>query len=471
MTGGAAATHPAARALEISIVLTEDPPVVRFVVLADGRRTAQVDVPAETVGVPADLGRLRLQVAEPRFHLPPAALEELRRALHEPSRPADEPIWLSLRRPWGHLPAVPWERLLQAALGVPLIRAPFPSLPPVATPDQLRVVVCASSSGTSKAFALADLVDEVVDQLSRVAERVRMDVFTDAASFPDVVRTLDRHRDPRTVRVHDPRALAGRERPAPGTTPGSELADPWLAWVSDVVGPDGIDVLHIIAPGHVSSDYGGVVLPALPASARNTDAQRVLGAADLAMFQRLTGAWLLGLTVARPGMNGVGLRLLAHRTAQQWAGPVVLYDPYVDPTQGTELSTMYPWLLRRATGAPRTPALTVYCHRSSSVTPAEGERTRGATWAQPPLYVRELLQDLTLARGRTLDLIHGVNAAPAWVTANQRALERAAAPLLERGSVEPTTSAQQALRRGIEDALKLVSAALERHAGAPPGRT
>jgi len=463
--------------IDVSIDLTAEPVVVRFRVEITGTVTGEVHVPAAAIGVPVSLAELRLLSAEPSFQIPPGALDDLRRALHLPRRPSTRPVWLRLRRPWGYLPAIPWERLLQPALGVPVLRLPFYAVPPVATYDQLRVVVCASSRKTPGTIPVEDLVDELIEQVAGVSERTRIDVFADAEAYPRVADRLSRRSDAPGVHVHDPSAWAGAERrqleqkhDAMAVDDQKEqYANPWLRWMMQVLNGAGVDVLHLVAPGYLSANYGAVALPASPISGPDDGKTCLLGAADLKAFQRRTGSWLLGFTVPRPGVNNVGLRLLAHRMAQQWTGPVLLYDPYADATRGLELGHAYPWLFLRGAGVPRTPALTLYCHPGAPMVAVQPAHTRAPMRTDPANLIEAWAQTYTLAKGRTLGMIEDEHGAPAWVTADQRSLERAAALLIEPISGNQRASvSQQAARRGVEDALQFVSDVIERYASAEP---
>ena len=86
--------------------------------------------------------------------------------------PRDAPVWLEFRRPFGYLPVIPWERLVQPFLGIPLLRLPFSAVSAVVRSNPLRIALCAPLVGTA---ALVEFLQEVVPALPT---RTRVDVFT-----------------------------------------------------------------------------------------------------------------------------------------------------------------------------------------------------------------------------------------------------------------------------------------------------
>src|SRR5205809_222794 len=79
------------------------------------------------------------------IQLPNDLLTELSGWMHQETD-GDRPLWVHLCKPYGELRFVPWERLLGAALGVPILMLPdfiFPR--PRESSSALEVALCASA--------------------------------------------------------------------------------------------------------------------------------------------------------------------------------------------------------------------------------------------------------------------------------------------------------------------------------------
>src|SRR6516165_3403768 len=125
--------------------------------IAEGCRLHQ-EISLEQLGIPLDLHGIDKALSKRSELVLPSGLgEELRVALAPTPRRA--PVWLEFRRPFGYLPVIPWERLVQPLLGIPVLRLPFSAVPAVVRSSSLTIALCAPLAGTA---ALVEFLQEVV---------------------------------------------------------------------------------------------------------------------------------------------------------------------------------------------------------------------------------------------------------------------------------------------------------------------
>src|SRR6266566_2662749 len=98
------------------------------------------------MGLPKNMREAReYHYGEPSYAIPDVVVQGLHKKLSEVLDPG-VPLWLQLTSDCGILSMVPWERLLQADLNVPLLRLPYFALKPLApTSSSLDIVLCAST--------------------------------------------------------------------------------------------------------------------------------------------------------------------------------------------------------------------------------------------------------------------------------------------------------------------------------------
>ncbi|WP_137161745.1 hypothetical protein [Blastococcus sp. CCUG 61487] len=399
----------------------------------------------EDLGLPLDLIGLDEALAEGGpAALPEAWRTELLQAL-EPA-PPDEPVWLDFRRPFGHLPAVPWERMLVPHLGRPVVRLPFSAVLPPAAPDDLRVAVCAPWVRTT---ALRDFLRTVVP----VLPGARVDVFAaDTTAAEAVPPDAD-------VRFHLPPT---QDPQAPPPAPGRPSADPrpdnpWLLWMLDEIGPGTVDVVHLICPARVSENYGMLDFGASPAGTENPRSIRLVGIGQLLDVLTRLGAW--SLSVAMPGdrtprRGEAGLRIFMHRMTGLLSGPVVLQAP-AGPAD--DLAAAYRFLHTPShQPMPATPSLMVACHpflvRSRTTSSAPNKDDAAVDW------IERALRDCTLDEDVLIKARKGSTEPSAWVASSQRILERWTSDLL---ATEVDPAAPTPASRGVTDALAFISRSIE----------
>ncbi|WP_346623818.1 hypothetical protein [Blastococcus montanus] len=421
-----------------------DPVGVHVEVDLPGSVRLQRDLALEELGLPLDLKGIDRALAEAvPLILPEAWRSELLRAL-EPA-PPDEPVWLDFRRPFGHLPAMPWERMMVPHLGRPLVRLPFSAVPPPEVPDDLRVAVCAPWAGTT---ALRDFLEDVVP----VVPGARIDVFAaDPGARDGVVPGT-------AVRFHEPPTEDAGAATTGGRSGSIRPDNPWLRWMLDVIGPGTVDVVHLICPAGVSENYGMLDFGASPAGGESPRSVRLVGIGQLLDVLTELGAWSLSVAMPEVRTRGgeAGLRIFAHRMTGLLSGPVTLQAP-AGPAH--ELAAAYRFLYTPAPGpVPRTPSLMVACHpglvraRTTAVAPARGQDDEAAQ------RIERALRDCTLDADVLRTARRSTTEPSAWVASSQRILERWTSNVLGT-EVDPAVSST--VPSGVTAALSFISRSIE----------
>ena len=422
-----------------------------------------VTIRPEELGLPRSFeDARRFRYGEPHFRLPEELAMRLKARLDERDDPAAA-LWLELAQPSGTLSLVPWERLLQPTLSLPVFRIPFFAIPAVANPGSLDVVFCASSPVAKQPIDIEELLGRLIEQAIRsLPDDSNLHIFTDVRSFPEMSERLrgravrqSSHR----IFLYDPRQSASLfrrhrtieedpEEQAPDRS--GTIQNPWLQWILHAMGQRGVDAVHFLAHGFLAAEQGALALAESPMENRDQRWARFVGSAELSAFLTRIGAWSVSFSVAPENFSVLGLRLLTDQLARQRVGPVMLHD--MSDGNAETLGRALRFTL--GGGAPddvRTAGMherpvALYCHPSRTGTVASMEQ---ANW---------YLAQHTLAGGRTGEYIRQSASLPSWLLAAQRTLERSSAELMELRQSETADPE----RVGIERALSFLSGVVDR---------
>jgi hypothetical protein len=391
--------------------------------------------------------------------MPQRVLRQLGETLRM-TRPG-EPAWLRVASPAAHLPAVPWETLLQPALGVPVLRLPESLVTPVASTSRLDIAVCVTDAVATDYDADAHLRRLVEQVGATLPGRTHLHVFCGSATSR---RALDSAGLPRVI-VHEPdsRAWETDEGSSCGSSSrglAGRVENPWLRWVIDAVDPTSVDVVHFVCPGYLSAPYGALDLGLSPLGVQDDRYCRIVTAAELLAFMTRVGAWGVGFTIPARHAWPAGIRLLAHRLDQLNPGPVIVDAPHYAPDGDSALGDAYRMLFSdMPTPLPCSPSCTVYVN-PGRVREALGRSPKGEE-RRFESAVHERVGELTLESDPSPSLLGGASEPPAWLAANQRVLERWASTVIASGEEDEHRSA---VVSGLHDALADVSAIVARHA-------
>lgn len=323
---------------------------------------------AKSIGVPASLQELRRQYhySEPNFQLPSTVRQNLSFNLAP-----QQPLWLELARPYGNLPVVPWERLLHPHVQRPILRLPYFTLQPTINIDSLELVLCASTPEAKSLFGLSDIIERIT---RIVLESLQMyavvHIFTDMgyySALQERLRGLPANPAEGQVILHNPQETANFAPPGRNSsiseTPG-QIDSPWLRWMSQALAGRGIDIVHFICHGYLSSDQGVLAFAETPLQNVDQAWARFVGAQQLTTFLTQSGAWGITFTSPESNFSKSGLRLLADQIARLRPGTVLLHEADEDDNRMTALASAYRFLLSgtQLTNLPDSAALNLYCH-------------------------------------------------------------------------------------------------------------
>lgn len=270
------------------------------------------------------------------FRFPDWAIDEMRADLAGGA--PGEPLWLHLERPSGYLGAVPWERLLQPALGIPVLRLPVVEAGlPRETPRTLEVLLCASGPVAKESIDVAPTLRMMVDQMrSQAFRRIRIHVFTDQefqGALP-LEWTRGGALAGGEVIVHDPQGAARFAIPEAHERVSEvkdRLESPWLLWMRQALSGRSVDVAHFLCHGYLSFDRGALSLAESPLENQDRRSARFVGVHELNTFLTQVGAWSTAFSSPENNYSEVGLRLLADSVAQTRPGPLLIHDLPRDP--------------------------------------------------------------------------------------------------------------------------------------------
>jgi hypothetical protein len=406
---------------------------VRFQLHLGAEPLHDVTVPSSEMKLPPSLRRIARNAGVRKLHMPQRVIDEFRRALAD--RPADEPLWLRLESPSGHLGAVPWEHLFQPRLRKPIFRLPEVVLPAVPTGRRLEVVVNACCPRTTAPYDVRRLLHEFVAEIRDIdLDGTGITVFTALEGAESELADLE-------VRV---RRVDGELPPEEQDVP--EVTSPWLRRVAHEMSDTSVDVVHFICPGHLDASSGALWLGAADA----THGPAPVQAGEVCAFMTHVGAWAAGFTIPSLRAWPAGIRVLAHRLAKDLTGPLVVDAPHHRKGGGPGVGAAYRLLFGSApVEAPRSPGMTIYVHpqRVHEVVPSAGVVESALAFERDWIG---FAQGLTLAGAASEETLTVPGEPPRELAAKQRALEQLASELL----IPPGDSRYaQAANQGLADAL------------------
>jgi hypothetical protein len=423
--------------------------------IGEGRRTGVIfelsvgaeslgslEIPAAEIGVPLNLSEAwERQRSDDGYRIPDSLIEFGRHVL-----PSKEPLYLLFDTPTGYLPGVPWEKLATAGLERPVLRLGPVSVRPVRSDRTLDIAYCCSLPGDSEWQwqVVRQLIRSIPTDLPR---RARLHVFVDTELYPRVqgeAAALN-------VRVYDPAEAArfASERPtSAGLLEASELENPWLLWIRDSLKSLSVDGVHFLTMGHLGQTRPAISFARPPVRGEDYTWSPMVGSRPLAVFLEQVGAWAVGFSSPPENVSLLGLRMLFDDITRKVTGPAALHDMVSDPG-GDALRQLYRYMFApEQASLPWSPALALATH--PGWTQAVNRQASGR--------LERLIDEYSLS-GRVPELT-GEADAPAWVTAQQRSLEKTIGEL----AAEPETEVGKIREQGVLDALKFTSDLVAKYA-------
>ena len=327
---------------------------------------------------------------------------------HEPTPP--RPLWVHLVQPYGALRFVAWERVLGAALAVPVLLLPdflFP--PPLDTEEELEVAVCGSAPLGHEHWSVLEALRVTIRRISNAVDRrIHIHVFADKQIADTLLgEWTGLPGFAEEVTVHDPadaRPFADDDPDQPQDIGPYGIRSPWLRWMKDTLHGQAIDVVHFVAHGYLSRGRGSLLLAQSPMGRTERYLAGPIGSGELQTFLTAIGAWATSFVALPDNFSEPGLRVVIDDIAQGRPGPLVMHTIAADP-KGDALSDAFGFLFGRTRREPpMSPALLLSCqpYLVPSANPAGGaSRARGLAAAPPadmPNVVRNQAQRMAAAR-------------------------------------------------------------------------
>ncbi len=298
--------------------------------------------------------------------LPVGLVETVRAFFRADARP-DRPLWVHMVLPYGALRFVAWERVLGAAIGVPILMLPdflFP--PPLDTEAELEVVVCGSAPLGHEHWSVLEALRVTIRRISNAVDRpIHINVFADQQIADTLLAEwtgLPGFAE--EVTVHDPaeaRPFADDDGDQPATAGLSGIRSPWLRWMKETLKGRSIDVAHVVCHGYLSRGRGSLLFAQSPKGRTDRYLAGPVGAGELQNFLTAIGAWATSFVALPDNYSEPGLRAVIDDIAQSRPGPLVMQSITADP-QGDALSEAYGFLFGRTRKSPPvSSALLLYC--------------------------------------------------------------------------------------------------------------
>lgn len=357
--------------LKISLDTSQSETMVRFEIESkvEGEfvRLDKREISALEMNLPDRLERRATLYQGYSFQLPDEIVSWVKDTMQQ-ENPQQCPLWLHLAKPYGFLGMVPWERLLQPHLKLPMLRLPdFLANPPRESPSVLDVILCGSLPKAKESFMVIEHLSRMTEGiLNTVPRRTTIHVFVDQEHYDEMKYHFQSKGLPDgSVILYDP-GNASSYAPPEATLRVSDrsgrIDNPWLLWIRDSLGGRSIDIAHFVCHGYLALDRGAMAFSESPTLNEDRRMARFVGAAELTAFLTQVGAWSVAFSSPENNYCEMGLRQLADTIAQLRPGPVVHHELPLDINCQAVID-MYRFLFGPPSEAPPlSPALFTYCH-------------------------------------------------------------------------------------------------------------
>jgi len=447
--------------LEISLQLTQGDAELEIdlgqygTILPAGRRTWRL--PFSALGAPTTL----TPETEPHLDLSLQVTEGLRASLTAINLAVDQPLWLDLKRPYGYLGILPWERVLGQALGRPILRLPDLLQPARENADVLDAAILFDpppETPVDKAIEqVIGLATCILQSSSRLQTTVH--IFPNAEwhrrLFPNAEwhRRLRRASRPAGIRLHDPAqaetsnvVLSHRRSGLPPTRMSS-----WTNWMARAAQGRSLDAVHFVSDAKLTDGCAGLLLSSSPSPDERIVTAVLADVDELGALLTRTGASTAMFSPPADSSSGIFTAFVADALSHSRPGPV-LYHSFATADDAAGFKAACQLLFSES--AMRAPSLErgfLYCYPAA---------VADQTAPQPLNHIAALGPDLLKHRAplaeRLLTTVtkvlpgvptHMIKNAPNWVGAAQRFVERATFDQVRRAAPDVLLSSTPAERR------------------------
>lgn len=385
-----------------------------------------------------------------QLNLPLQLTEGLRASLADMQLGAEQPLWLDLKRPYGYMGVLPWERALGQALGRPILRLPDLLQPPRENTDVLDAAILFDPPLEGDEEQAIQQAIRLVSSLLRGSLRLQ----TTAHVFPSAgwYGRLKSRGLPTGTRLHDPAAAETSKdvvrRLKSGESP--TRTSTWTNWISHAVEGRSMDAIHFVSDAGFADSGSGLFLSSSPSPNERMIVPIFADVDEITAMLTRTGAWS---AMFSPAEDSAGIPMAYLADALSHARPGLVLYHLATPEDADAVEAAYKLLF--APAAVRAPSLTrgfVYCYP-----PALSEK---ATKDDPLSEIATLGLDLIQRRAPLSDRLrttvtgliplistHVITRAPNWVSAAQRFSETAALDQARRAAPDVLLSSASQGRR------------------------
>lgn len=393
-------------------------------------------IPAAELGVPLNPPEAqKRQRSDDGYRISDSLIDFIRHVL-----PSNEPLYLVFDNPSGYLPGVPWEKLMTAQIERPVLRLGAVPVQPVRSNRTLHIACCCSPPGDSESRWQA--VRQFIQSLPRdLPRQTRFHIFADIEIYP---RVLGETAAFGNVQVYDPAVTAhyaSEELASTNSPEANQLENPWLLWIRDSLKQLSVDGVHFLTSGELGRTRPAIIFARPPLGGDDYAWLPMVGSRHLAGFLEQVGAWAVCFSSSPGDLSLLGLRMFFDEIAHMVTGPAALHDMAGDPS-GEALQQLYRYMFApEQASLPRSPALALATHPGWIAT----------VNTQPTSRLEQLINEYSLSN--RVPELKGEIDAPAWVTAQQRSIEKTIGKL----AAAPQTGAAKNREQGVLDALKFTS--------------
>ena len=400
-------------------------------------------IPAAEIGVPLNQSEAqKRQRSDDGYRISESLVDFARHVL-----PPSEPLYIVFDSPSGYLPGVPWEKLVTAQIERPVLRLGAVPVQPVRSNRALHIACCCCPPGDSE--SRWQVVRQFIHSFPRdLPRQTQLHVFVDVEIYPRVLAETAAFGN---VRVYDPAdaaRYASEEFASANSSEASELENPWLQWIKDSLKQLSVDGVHFLTMGELGRTRPAIIFTRPPLGGDDYAWSPMVGSRHLAGFLEQVGAWAVCFGSSPGNLSLFGLRMFFDEIAHMVTGPAALHDMAGDPN-GEALRQLYRYMFApEQASLPYSPALALATHPD---------------WiakvnSQPSKRLEQLIDEYSLS-SRVPEL-KGEFDAPAWVTAQQRSIEKTIGKL---GAL-PETGVALNREQGVLDALKFTSDLVAKYA-------
>jgi hypothetical protein len=385
--------------------------------------------------------------SEPHLRVPEEASSWIAAWTQDQLEP-DDPIWLHLKKPYGLLGAVPWERDIQTEVQRPFLRLPDRLPEPVRPGSSFHLALLATGPAPEGVSTASQMGPKVARALAAgIGERLRLHVFADREAHDMLSQELAGLAVGDLV-VYQPDEM----EPAHSDRPVPVVGNEWLRWIHRAMMGRALDAVHFVTHGHALGEEGGILTTHSPTS-EDRFLPVTIQAGELQAFLVRVGAAIAGFSRPYDNYSDYGLRRIVDDIGSTRAGPVLLHDSFSDPEM-ERLGEAYEFLTSTDPAVPPAdPSVTLFAQ------PRQVAAVDDLYAIQPSRFEE---YEWSSAVQQSLE----ADDTPSWISAATRYVQDSEAELIRFEQLKETripTDSEEAYYAGVEAALNKIRNVVDSH--------